>query len=195
MNYLFQSSPPSLKPASPWWAGILPWLAFGVVQLWSTRWAAPVALIVFAVLNWPLRRALPPLDAGIGFYFLLDSILGFTGLAQQLPPPILFALCPAILAMTAIGSIFAGRPFTLAYAHRYAPEHIRERHAFFQANQILTLLWAVGFATTAIAISTLPAPDEPTQAALIFISVMGTTTAASIIIGCWLHVRISRLAS
>lgn len=195
MNFLFQSPQPSLTPALPWWAGILPWLVFGVAQQWSSLWAAPLALAVFVLLYWRARLALPPLDAGIALYFLLYSIIGFTGLTQKLPPPILLALCPAILAMTAILSVILGRPFTLAYAYRYAPEHIRERPSFFQANQIITLLWVVGFATTAIAISALPAQGKPTQVALIFISVMGTTVAASIIVGRWLHVRLSRLAS
>jgi hypothetical protein len=195
MNFIFKSSPPSVTPALPWWMGVLPWLVFGATQPWFPLWAAPLALAVFVLLHWRMRPALPPLDAGIALYFLLYGIIGFTGLAQKLSPQVLYALCPAVLAMTAIWSLFLGRPFTLAYACRYAPEHIRERHSFFQANQILTLLWVVGFATAAIAISILPAQGKPAQAALIFISVMGTTVAASIIAGCWLHVRLSRVAS
>jgi len=151
--------------------------------------------MVFILLYWRTRLALPPLDAGIALYFLLYSVIGFTGLAQKLPPPVLFALCPAVLAMTSILSVVTGRPFTLAYAHRYAPEHIRERHSFFQANQIITLLWFIGFTTAAIAISTLPAQGKPAQAALIFISVMGVTVTVSIIVGRWLHVRLVRVAS
>jgi hypothetical protein len=195
MNFIFKRPQSSLTPPLPWWVGILPWLAFGATQPWSPLWAAPLALAVFVLLYWRTRLALPPLDAGIALYFLLYSIIGFTGLAQKLPPPILFALCPAILAMTAILSVVLGRPFTLAYARRYAPEHIRERHSFFQANQIITLLWVAGFATTAIAISFLPAQGKPGQATLIFISVMGATVAASIILGRWLHLRVSRVPS
>jgi len=195
MNFHFTPPRPSLMPALPWWTGILPWLVFGVISPWSSLWAAPLALTVFVLLYWRTRLALPPLDAGTALYFLLSSIIGFTGLAQKLPPPILYALCPAVLAMTAILSVVTGRPFTLAYARRYAPEHIRERHSFFQANQIITLLWVIGFTTAAIAISTLPPHGQPTQAALIFITVMGTTVAASIIVGRWLHVRLIRVAS
>lgn len=195
MNFLCQSPQPPLTLALPWWTAILPWLVFGVVQQWSALWAAPLALTFFVLLYWRARLALPPLDAGIALYFLLYSIIGFTGLTQKLPPPVLFALCPAILALTAILSIVTGRPFTLAYARRYAPEHIRERHSFFQANQIITLLWVGGFATAALAIGTLPAQGNPTRAALILISVMGATVAASIIVGRWLHVRLSRVAS
>ena len=195
MNLPFKNPQTSLTPALPWWAGILPWLVFGVTQQWSSLWAAPLALTAFVLLYWRTRLALPPLDAGIALYFLLYSIIGFTGLAQKLPPQVLLALCPAVLAMTAILSVVTGRPFTLAYARRYAPEHIRERHAFFQANQIITLLWVVGFATATIAISTLPAQEKPTEAAVIFISVMGATVAASIIIGRWLHVRVVQVAS
>lgn len=177
----------------PWWAGILPWVAFGVTQEWSLLWAAPLALTVFVLLYWRVRLALPPLDAGIALYFLLYSIIAFTGLAQKMPAQLLLALCPAVLAMTAILSVVLGRPFTLAYAQRYAPEHIRERHSFFRANQIITLLWVVGFATVAIAISTLPMGWKPAHAAIIFIAVMGATVAASIIIGRWLHMREIRI--
>ena len=195
MNSFFNRSTPSLALALPWWAGVLPWVAFGVTQEWSVLWAAPMALTVFVLLYWRVRLALPPLDAGIALYFLLYSIIAFTGLAQKMPPQLLLALCPAVLAMTAILSVILGRPFTLAYAQRYAPEHIRERHSFFQANQIITLLWVVGFATVAVAIGTLPAGWQPAHAAIIFITVMGSTVAASIIIGRWLHVRESRVAT
>jgi hypothetical protein len=175
--------------------GILPWIMFGVAQEWRPVWAAPLALVVFVLLYWRSRLTLPPLDAGIGLYFLLYSIISLTGLAQKMPPRLLIALCPAVLALTAALSVILGRPFTLAYARRYAPEHIRERHSFFQANQIITLLWVVGFATTAIAIGTLPAEGKPAQATLIFISVMGLTVAASVIIGRWLHVRETRVGT
>jgi len=174
--------------------GILPWLAFGVMQEWYAPLAAPLALTVLILLNWRTWQVMPPLDLGMAAYFLIYSILSLTGLGQKLAPQLLFALCPAILAVTAALSVTMGRPFTLAYAHRYAPEHIRIRPTFFQANQILTLLWAAGFASAAVAICTFSAVWNPARATLILMSVMAATIAASVVIGRWLHLRISQSA-
>jgi hypothetical protein len=193
MDHLLNRSTHSLPPGLPWWMGVLPWAAFGVTQEFSPLLAAPLALTVFVLLYWRRRLTLPPLDAGIGAYFLIYSIISLTGLAQILPPRILFALCPAVLGATAILSLLLGQPFTLAYASRYAPEHIRRRPSFFMGNQIITLLWAVGFAMAAIEISVMHGEWKPAQAGLILISVLGATAAISAVIGWWFHIRESRI--
>ncbi len=180
--------------APPWWIGLVPWVAFGLMHEWCAPLAAPLALTVFILLNWRTRWTWPPLDFGMAAYFLIYSVISLTGLDTRLAPRLLFALCPAILAMTAALSVALGQPFTLAYARRYAPEHIRIRPAFYQANQILSLLWAGGFATAAIALVTWSAAWNPARAAIILFSVMGATVVASVVLGRWLHVRVSRSA-
>jgi carotenoid cleavage dioxygenase len=179
----------------PGWVGLLPWLVFGVAQEWSVIWPAPLALAVFILLYWPVRQALPPLDAGVAVYFLIYSIICLAGLQNKMPPQFLFALCPAVLAITAAFSVLLGRPFTLAYAFPYTPEHIRVRRAFFFGNQVISLFWAVGFTVAAVAICTLPAEWKPAQAGLTLISVLGATAAVSAAIGLWFHLRQSRIAT
>jgi hypothetical protein len=185
----------SVPPGLPWWVGILPWVAFGVAHAWWPPLAAPLALAVIVFSYSRTRSALPPLDAGIAVYFLIYSVISLTGLEPRLPPRILFALCPSVLALTAALSVALGQPFTLAYARVYAPSHVIARPAFFLANQIISLLWVAGFATAAVAIGTMPGVWKPAQAALIFIGVMGATTAASVVIGICFHVRESRVAT
>ncbi len=174
--------------------GLLPWAAFGLMQKWHPPLAAPLALTVFILLYWRTRQTCPPLDLGMAAYFLIYSVISLTGLEASLAPRMLFALCPAVLAVTAALSVALGRPFTLAYARRYAPEHIRIRPAFFQANQILSLLWAGGFATAAVALGTWSAAWNPARAALILLSVMAATVAVSVVLGRWLHLRVTQSA-
>jgi hypothetical protein len=180
---------------SPWWMDVLPWVAFGAMQKLYAPLAAPLALAVLILSYWRTRRAWPPLDLGMAAYFLILSIISLSGLEPRLPPQLLFALCPAVLAVTAALSVVLGRPFTLAYAHRYAPEHIRIRPTFFQANQILTLLWAGGFASAAVAICTILRAWNPARAAIILASVLAATVAASVVLGRWLHLRVSQSAT
>jgi len=175
--------------------GLLPWVAFGLMQKWCAPLAAPLALTVFILLYWPTRRTWPPLDIGMAAYFLIYSIISLTGLEARLAPSLLFALCPTVLAITAALSVVLGRPFTLAYARRYAPEHIRIRPAFYQANQILSLLWAGGFATAAVILGAWSVAWNPARAAFTLIAVMAATVAASVVIGSWLHVRVSQSAT
>jgi hypothetical protein len=195
MASLFHRPKPSALSGSPWWAGILPWVVFGVAQEWCPPLAGPLALAVFALAYWRTRLTLPALDAGIAAYFLIYSLISLTGLEQKMPPRILFALCPAVLAITAALSVAVGQPFTLAYARQYAPEHIQGRPSFFLANQIITLLWVAGFATAAITIGSLRAEWNAAQAAIILISALGAAMVASAATGFWFHTRESRVTT
>jgi len=194
LNSLFKRSKTSLPPVLPCWAGLLPWVVFGAMQELYPLLAAPLALVVFILLYWRSRLSLPPLDAGMFAYFFIYSVLSLTGQAQILPPRFLFALCPAVLAITATLSVALGRPFTLAYARRYAPQHLSARPGFFKGNQIISLAWAIGFTAAAIAISTLSGEWKPAQATLILVSILGSTVIVSAVIGSWVHVRLSRIA-
>jgi hypothetical protein len=127
-----------------------PFIAFAVVvKIWSGTMALFVGACVSAI---PLardllgRRQMKILEAG--------TFLMFSGLAlmASLTPVIWSAVeiklrVDAGLLCIVLISMMIRQPFTLQYAREEAPPEIWKNQAFIRANFIITMVWALAFAT------------------------------------------------
>jgi membrane protein DedA with SNARE-associated domain len=173
--------------------GLLPWAVYALGQWIWPPLAAPLAAVVFALVAWRAKIRWNALDAGVFAYFVILTIINLAGGQDLLPPRAKFALCPAVLAVAALLSVLLRRPFTLPYARQYAPAQVQARPAFFLSNQLITLIWVAGFASAAAIIGFGPSNGTASQPAIILITVLGITAAASAVLGIYFHFRESRL--
>jgi len=176
----------------PVWAGLAPWLVFALGLKFLPVAAPALALATGLLLAWPARTSLNPLDIGILAYFLVLTVLAFSAIDRNLSPAAHFALCPAVLAVAAAASVALRRPFTFVYAYPYTPGHLRDRPAFFSANQWISLLWTAGFACAALIILLLPGEWTLSRGVVILGAAFTGAAAGSILIGVWFHFYQSR---
>jgi hypothetical protein len=133
-----------------------PWIIFDVVAGPSTwKLAAFSALVASVVLTVPdIRRhhgAPKLLDlAGIVFFAVI-SILGLALDRQQLIWLETYSqtISNGTLALTALGSL-AHVPFTEQYARESTPREVWDSPVFKHVNRVLTAMWGLVFAITAI---------------------------------------------
>ncbi|MGW7003588.1 hypothetical protein ACWGCW_12340 [Streptomyces sp. NPDC054933] len=131
-----------------------PWIVFDVVAGPSTwKLAAVAALICAVVLNVPdLMRGAPKLLDVVGIvFFLVVSALGLALRRHDLIWLETYAqtLASGVIAVVALGSL-AFVPFTEQYAKESAPPEIWETPTFKRTNRLLTAMWGLVFAVTAI---------------------------------------------
>jgi hypothetical protein len=146
--------------------GFVPWIVFGVLSSFDWRWAAVAALAAggFLLLQ-DLRAGVAPdaliLDVSTVVYFVGLGVLAF---ASPHSPLERYdgALSFGWLAVTAWGSLAVGHPFTLGIARRQTPREYWGMPEFVQINVVITVVWAVAFTLTGIALFIVVVADLPT---------------------------------
>lgn len=136
-----------------------PWIAFAIVPAAQWKWAALLALVVSLVdAGRKTRGGLPPdaqiMELGTAVYFA-----GLTALAFADPSTALHAYVSAMaegaLAVIALGSLAAGRPFTLGIARRSLPREAWDNPLFLRVNVIVSAVWAAAFTVGCLALAVL----------------------------------------
>ena len=135
--------------------GFLQWIVFSLTLAAGWQWAACTALLVALGLLAAGRRAGLRLDAQmldvgmISFFGCLSAL----ALADPGSPVRTWAspLGSAWLAATAAVSLAIGRPFTHGIARSRVPAEVAGSAAFRRTNQVITAIWAAGFAVAALA--------------------------------------------
>lgn len=131
-----------------------PWIIFDVIASPSTwEYAALAGLVAAVVLNLPdMRRgSYKVLEVpGIVFFVVLSLLALFLD-RQDLYWVERYAqvLSSGVIAAVALGSL-AFVPFTEQYARESTPREVWGRPVFRHVNRVLTLVWGVVFAATAL---------------------------------------------
>mgnify|MGYP001545738569 CR=1 FL=1 len=147
--------------------GILPWAAFNLLLHFTPpRYLLLVWLLLIAsqlILGWRALREGNPVAIVALALFLALFVNGYTGTlpwANQYAG----ALCYAALAVTALGSVLMGAPFTASQGRRYVPQEFWLHPGFIRINQHLSLAWAMTFALNGVLMLWLQ--DRPLSAQL-----------------------------
>jgi hypothetical protein len=134
--------------------GFVPWIIFWVVSSPSTwEWATLGALIAAVILALPSaeRGTLKILDVGsIAFFGVLSLLAVFLDRADLTwVEDYSQAISSGVLAAIALGSLLVV-PFTEQYARESAPREVWGTVGFKRTNFVLTAMWGVVFAVSAI---------------------------------------------
>ncbi len=134
--------------------GFIPWIIYWVVADGPSTWMFGAICAVIATL-------IMGVSAGFGGLRLLDivTVVFFAGVTiagiivgaedRDWMDNYATTLSSGVLALMAFGSL-TFEPFTAQYARASAPRQDWEQAAFRRTNQVLTLMWALVFALTAV---------------------------------------------
>lgn len=139
-------------------SGFAPWIVFGVVSA-TTNWTIGIfaGLLATALLILRARRAGARADRLVleysdAAFFACAAVFALfephSPVASWTGP-----LSLAWIALTAWGSIAAGRPFTLGIAKASAPREVWDNPVFRRTNVAISAVWAATF-TVATALLT-----------------------------------------
>ena len=134
--------------------GFVPWIIFWVVASPSSwEWATLGALIAAVILAVPSaeRGSLKILDIGsIVFFGVLSLLALFLDRADlDWVEDYSQAISSGVLAVVVLGSL-AFVPFTEQYARESTPRELWDRPVFKQVNRVLTAVWGLVFAASAV---------------------------------------------
>lgn len=136
--------------------GFAPWIVFTVISSPSTwEWAAVTALVVTLVLagpDWWRTRELNPLDVVSVLFFGVLSLISFVLERGELMwvEDRAQLLSSTALALVALGTLAARRPFTEYYARRSVPQEYWSSPLFRRVNMVITAVWAGVFLAQAL---------------------------------------------
>jgi hypothetical protein len=135
----------------------LPWIVFAVFPASIWQWGALSALLVAAALIIVQRRAGRPVDGliieiGSAAFFAVLAVVAFIAPDSGVHP-YSAALANGTLTLIAVISMLVRHPFTLGIAKQTTPREYWDMPEFLRFNMIITSVWAVAFAATAIAIA------------------------------------------
>ncbi|MFO1417885.1 MAG: hypothetical protein U1E83_04385 [Methylotetracoccus sp.] len=126
-------------------AGALPWAAYGLGGLgFDGGVPAGLGAAALIAIRLPGWRDTKIFDLAVLVYFLLIALADCC-LAAPIPPTLRAALCPALLAATALGSLALGRPATLQYARPMVDPAWWYNPHFMFVNRVLTWTWSACF--------------------------------------------------
>ena len=134
--------------------GFIPWIIYWVVADGPSTWMFGAICAVLATLLLGVSvgfAGLRLLDIVTAVFFGAVTVVGLFVGAQDLDWMDTYAttLSSAALAVMALVSL-AFEPFTAQYAPPSAARQDWEEAAFRRTNQVLTLMWALGFALIAV---------------------------------------------
>jgi hypothetical protein len=134
--------------------GFVPWIIYWVVADGPSTWmyGALCAVLAALILGVSMGRGGPRLLEVVTIVFFVGvTVAGMVMGAKDRDWMDTYAatLSSGVLAAMALGSL-AFVPFTEQYARESAPQQESEKAAFRRTNRVLTLMWALVFALTAI---------------------------------------------
>jgi hypothetical protein len=134
--------------------GFIPWIALAIVSSFSWQWAAFIALVFSVGLLIQARRSHIALGSQILEISTLVYFAALTAIAFSQPHAAIQhytgALSMTWLALTAFGTLAISRPFTLGIAKLKTPKQFWDTPVFKKTNWVITTVWAIAFALTAI---------------------------------------------
>ncbi|WP_406171794.1 hypothetical protein [Streptomyces sp. NBC_00996] len=155
----------------------LPWIIFAVLPSGSWQWAALAALVVAVAVIAQQVRAGTGFDAliielGSAVFFAALAVMAFadphSGVHDYSA-----ALSSGTLAVIAGGSLAIGKPFTLGIAKRTTPREIWELKPFIRTNVVITAVWTVAFALTALVLAVVAHAGNAHSASATLIQIAG----------------------
>lgn len=134
--------------------GFAPWIVLAIVSGWNVQVGAVAGLIAVSVL---LARNLVRGHRADSLMLELSTavfmaLLAALALAAPDSAPLGYGASMAIgwLALTAWGSVLAGRPFTEGIARRDVPADIAATGLFKQITRTVAIVWAASFTVVAV---------------------------------------------
>jgi len=137
--------------------GFIPWIIFACFPNKDLPTAALVSLIVgaFLILQDVKRGiaadALILEGSTVGYFAVLTAVVHLDKSADLSHWTGVFAF--SWLALTAWITLAVRHPFTLGIARKTTPEEYWDSPEFLRVNVVITLVWAVAFTVTAVAIA------------------------------------------
>jgi len=126
-------------------SGILPWIAFSVLQLMGQTTAACLSAGVVMLVTLALARNKPGIiDMGASCFFIIAGVLGLMVGGKQVEP-YLGILANLVMMSFVLTSILRRQPFTLRYARRTAPRAVWHHPRFFFVNYVISGFWCLAF--------------------------------------------------
>jgi hypothetical protein len=155
----------------------LPWIVYAVVPSGSWQWGALAAFVVAAGLIVMQRRAGRPADAviietGSAVFFAALAVVAFADPHSGLHP-YSASLANGMLAIVALISLTARKPFTLGIAKQSTPREYWDQPAFLRVNMIITSVWAASFTVTATAVALIAHAGDGNRTATLIAQVAG----------------------
>jgi hypothetical protein len=134
--------------------GFLPWIVFSAASGFDWQWAALLALAISVSVLLRDRRAGVTADAQIldfgtiAFFGMLTAV-AFTEPQSPLQTYVNGA-SSAWLALIAVVSMVARRPFVLGIAKRSTPPEVWHTATFRHTTIVITAIWTISFALGAV---------------------------------------------
>lgn len=132
--------------------GLAPFVTFFVlmrVSISLALWGAFAAAFVLCIRDFLRTGVLRALDAGSILLFGILAI--YTGFFRTLSIPAVRFAVDGSLTFLILASLAMRAPFTLQYAREQVPSDFWATPLFLRANYMLTAIWGIAFAITAIA--------------------------------------------
>ena len=131
--------------------GFAPWLCYAALSAfdWRVGMSAAAAVAVILLLDALRRRGVDLLQTATCVFFVVMAVIALADPASALNR----WTCPlanAALAVTALGSLVAGRPFTLSITRERVQKELWDNPRFIHFNKVLTGIWATAFSLAAI---------------------------------------------
>jgi hypothetical protein len=157
----------------------LPWILLAVVSGWNDQAGAAVGLAAALVLLALDLRKGHRLDSLILELSTIVFMTLLTALAFAAPDSSLLdygaSMAIGWLALTAWGTVLAGRPFTEGVGRRNVADEIAATDLFKRITTVIAIVWAVSFTVMALVLAYVQhaAPDD--TALLVAVKIAGFT--------------------
>ena len=129
----------------------LPWILYGIISDSSYFYAIIAAFVATLVISIPniIKKNIKILDIGTFVYFLFMFIVAITPDLVELEHWTFVLSSMALFSISFI-SIIIRKPFTIQYAKETVDEKYWETPGFIRTNYIISGVWTLGFALTAL---------------------------------------------
>jgi hypothetical protein len=155
----------------------LPWIVYAVFPSDDWQWGALAALVVTVAVIARHRRAGRAADAmimeiGTACFFAALTALAFPDPNSALHP---YGAAIANGALTLIAGISLAirHPFTAGIARETTPREYWHLPQFLRVNMVITSIWTVAFAASAIALAFIAGAGDSNSAASVIVQIAG----------------------
>jgi hypothetical protein len=175
--------------------GFAPWILYAIL---NSNWRLSVCVAAVAAAGLVVRQIrLHDVDLLTPVTFVFFAVMAVIALADSTSgihhwTP---ALASGTLAVIAIGSLAARRPFTLSFARKEVPEEFWNSPIFLRTNDIITGAWALAFTASAVVCALIVHHNPKNSTALIIVQVLGFVLPMVFTRRYSAHVRAARPAT